>query len=63
MVTSWCTRWGKLLLPLTSRVGFELASRTGPCQATSKKHLIVMFAGDVEKSLVDGVVVVVWRSG
>lgn len=37
-----------------SLVGFELASRTGPCQETSKKTLIVMFAGDVEKGLIDG---------
>ena len=41
-------------LPFISLVGRELASRTGPCQVRSKKTLIVMFAGDVEKVLVDG---------
>ena len=42
------------VLPFISLVGFELASRTGPCQEISKKTLTVMFAGDVEKVLVDG---------
>lgn len=42
------------VLPFMSLVGRELASRTGPCQVRSKKTLTVMFAGDVEKVLVDG---------
>ena len=41
------------LSPLTSLVGFELASRTGPSQDISKKTLMVMFAGDVEKFRLD----------
>lgn len=45
-------RWGSnVILPLISLVLRELASRTGPCQETSKKTLIVMFAGEVEKVL------------
>lgn len=43
-----------VVLPLISLVGRELASRVGPCQETSKKTLMVMLAGDVEKVLVDG---------
>ena len=38
---------------MISLVGFELASRTGPCQVTSKKHLIPMVDGDVENDLID----------
>lgn len=41
--------------PLTSFVGLELASRTGPCQVTSKKVLMAIFADEVEKCLIDGV--------
>ena len=49
-------KWGSNgVLPLTSLVARELASRTGPCQETSKKTLMVIFAGDIEKFLVDGV--------
>ena len=45
-------RWGSnVVLPLMSLVGRELESKTGPFQETSKKTLIVMFAGDVEKGL------------
>ena len=48
-------RWGSNdVLPLISLVTLWLASTTGPCQVRSKKTLIVMFAGDVEKVLVDG---------
>ena len=48
-------RWGSNdVLPFISLVGLSLASRTGPCQVRSKKTLTVMFAGDVEKVLVDG---------
>ena len=47
-------RWGSsVVLPLISLVGRELESRTGPFQERSKKVLIVMFAGDVEKDLFD----------
>lgn len=48
-------RWGSdVFSPLISLVARELESRTGPCQETSKKTLIVMVAGEVEKDLVDG---------
>ena len=47
-------RWGSsVVLPFTSLVGRELESKTGPFQERSKKVLIVMFAGDVEKGLFD----------
>lgn len=43
-------------LPSTLLVGFLLASRTGPCQETSKKHLMVITADDEWKYFVDGIV-------
>ena len=50
-------RWGRhrnIDSPLISLVASELASRTGPCQETSKKTLMVIFAGDEEKDLLNG---------
>ena len=40
--------------PFTSRVGLLFASMIGPCQVTSKKVLIAIADGDVEKDLIDG---------
>lgn len=61
VATSQIGRRGKIEngnSPLTSFVGLEEASRTGPCQVTSKKVLMVIFADEVEKCLIDGEV---WR--
>ena len=46
-------RGSNVISPFTSLVGRELASRTGPSQLTSKKTLMVMFGEEVEKVLVD----------
>lgn len=48
-------RWGKNnVSPFISEVDFDWASRTGPFQERSKKTLMVIFAGDEEKDLMDG---------
>ena len=46
-------RGSSVVSPLISLVGRELESKTGPCQETSKKTLIVMFAGEEEKVLLE----------
>lgn len=46
-------RGSSIVSPLISLVGRELESKTGPVQETSKKTLIVMFAGEEEKVLLE----------
>lgn len=43
------------ILPLTSFVTLFAASRTGPCQETSKYALTVMAGGDAWKCLYEGI--------